>query len=411
MKRTGPNQRPFFERVKTLAAVFVSRGKPAPQGDTEEDLADDAFAKTLDAIGVGGAGEPGEQGEPGLSAYEVAVTEGFVGTESAWLASLVGSAGADGADGQDGAQGTPGTPGTPGADGEDGAAGQDGADGATGPPGTTSWAGITDKPSTFAPVIGSGAGDAVAGNDSRLTNARTPTSHTHPQSEVTNLTTDLAAKAATTQKLDDFGAPDDNTDLNASSTAHGLLPKLPNVTNKFLRGDGTYATADGLKNQSTADQQINASTTALLTGSTLAVPVDKLRIGTVLRWRIAVTKTNAGTAAVSFLVKLGTAGTTSDATVLTLALPTATGAVDTAFIDIEVTVRGPLSGSGKLQGTLRMTHNLSATGFATIPCVAVTALSGNVDVTVANLIASIACTTPASTVLTFVQVNAEASNL
>ena len=38
------------------------------------------------------------------------------------------------------------------------------------------WTGVTGKPSTFAPVIGSGAADAVAGNDSRLSDARIPTS-------------------------------------------------------------------------------------------------------------------------------------------------------------------------------------------------------------------------------------------
>lgn len=50
------------------------------------------------------------------------------------------------------------------------------------------WSEINDKPSTFAPIIGSGAGDAVAGNDSRLTNARTPTAHTHPLAELTGVT-------------------------------------------------------------------------------------------------------------------------------------------------------------------------------------------------------------------------------
>lgn len=40
-----------------------------------------------------------------------------------------------------------------------------------------------------------------------------------------DLTTALAGKAATSQKLDDFGTPDDNTDLDASTTAHGLMPK------------------------------------------------------------------------------------------------------------------------------------------------------------------------------------------
>lgn len=36
----------------------------------------------------------------------------------------------------------------------------------------------------------------------------------------------LAGKAATNQKLDDFGAPDDNTDLNATQSVHGLMSKL-----------------------------------------------------------------------------------------------------------------------------------------------------------------------------------------
>lgn len=49
----------------------------------------------------------------GLSAYEVAVLNGFVGTEVEWLASLVGETGAQGPAGADGA------PGTPGADGVD----------------------------------------------------------------------------------------------------------------------------------------------------------------------------------------------------------------------------------------------------------------------------------------------------
>ena len=41
-------------------------------------------------------------------------------------------------------------------------------------------------------------------------------------------------------KLDDLGAPDDNTDLNASATNHGLLPKLSNVATQVLSGIGTW---------------------------------------------------------------------------------------------------------------------------------------------------------------------------
>jgi hypothetical protein len=53
-------------------------------------------------------GLPGAQGPAGLSAYQVALANGYVGTQAQWLASLVGAAGEDGA---------PGTPGAPGADG------------------------------------------------------------------------------------------------------------------------------------------------------------------------------------------------------------------------------------------------------------------------------------------------------
>ena len=51
--------------------------------------------------------------------------------------------------------------------------------------------------------------------------------------------------ALTTRKLDDFGTPDDNTDLNASTEKHGLLMKLGGGTTNFLRADGTWASPLG----------------------------------------------------------------------------------------------------------------------------------------------------------------------
>lgn len=56
----------------------------------------------------GGSGETGPQGPPGddgLSAYEVAVANGFVGNEAAWLASLVGPEGPEGPQGPAGSGG------------------------------------------------------------------------------------------------------------------------------------------------------------------------------------------------------------------------------------------------------------------------------------------------------------------
>lgn len=57
--------------------------------------------------------------------------------------------------------------------------------------------------------------------------------------------TDPSTYMTASTKLDDFATPDDNTDLNASTTYHGLLPKLDNNTAHFLNGQGTWATPAG----------------------------------------------------------------------------------------------------------------------------------------------------------------------
>ena len=53
----------------------------------------------------GQAGPPGPPGPAGKSAYQVALDNGYEGTQEEWLETLVGP------------QGDPGTPGTPGAPG------------------------------------------------------------------------------------------------------------------------------------------------------------------------------------------------------------------------------------------------------------------------------------------------------
>jgi len=66
----------------------------------------------------------------------------------------------------------------------------------------------------------------------------------------------------TATKLDDLAAPDDNTDLNASATAHGLLPKLSNVVTEFLNGTGVFSTPAGggpTIVRKTADETVNNS--------------------------------------------------------------------------------------------------------------------------------------------------------
>lgn len=66
------------------------------------------------------------------------------------------------------------------------------------------------------PSLGTGAANACAGNDSRLSDARTPTAHA------------ASHKSAGTDsiKLDELAAPTDITTLDASTSQHGLFPKL-----------------------------------------------------------------------------------------------------------------------------------------------------------------------------------------
>jgi hypothetical protein len=88
----------------------------------------------------------------GASAYEVAVNEGFVGDESAWLASLVGADGADGPTGDDGLNGVDGTNGIDGSNGVDGSDGLTGDTGPTGPTGNTGATGPSGPAGSPGPV-------------------------------------------------------------------------------------------------------------------------------------------------------------------------------------------------------------------------------------------------------------------
>lgn len=71
----------------------------------------------------------GEQGQAGASAYQIAVDNGFDGTEEEWLASLKGDRGEKGVQGLQGLTGADGKDGKPGSDGKTGATGAAGRDG------------------------------------------------------------------------------------------------------------------------------------------------------------------------------------------------------------------------------------------------------------------------------------------
>lgn len=83
--------------------------------------------------------------------------------------------------------------------------------------------------------VGTGAGTVAAGNDSRLSDQRSPTAHA----------TSHKTGGSDAIKLDELAAPTDVTTLNATVSAHGLLPKLGGGTTNYLRADGTWAQPAG----------------------------------------------------------------------------------------------------------------------------------------------------------------------
>ncbi|MEU3826464.1 hypothetical protein AB0F36_14265 [Streptomyces sp. NPDC029080] len=133
----------------------------------------------------------GTTGTPGKSAYEVAVEQGYSGTVTDWLVSLVGPAGPQGATGPTGPTGASGPKGDPGEQGPAGPAGADGAQGpagATGPkgdkgdpgdPGPQGTPGAQGVPGPQPPLGAAGAGDTIAlkSTDPTTTNSRTPLAH------------------------------------------------------------------------------------------------------------------------------------------------------------------------------------------------------------------------------------------
>lgn len=100
---------------------------------------------------------------------------------------------------------------------------------------------------TISPTYGTAVNTVCQGNDSRLSDARTPTTHA----------TSHQSGGGDAVKLDDLSAPDDNTDLDASTSKHGLLLKLGGGSTNFLRADGTWAAPSG-----TDSNAIHKSTSA-----------------------------------------------------------------------------------------------------------------------------------------------------
>lgn len=214
-------------------------------------------------------------GAPAVSSDLVAIARGgqnhrlTAGAIAALGGGAAGPAGPIGPTGPIGPQGPQGVPGLQGVAGTAGVDGAPGAAGATGPTGPTGPQGPTGPTHTHANLavldaitasyttaeqtkLAAVPGNLVVGTDVRLSDARTPTAHTHAESEITNLVTDLAGKAATghthTPTQVGLANVDNTSDVNkpVSTAQQTALNLKANLANPTLAGvtltDGTDVT-------------------------------------------------------------------------------------------------------------------------------------------------------------------------
>jgi hypothetical protein len=188
-------------------------------------------------------------------------------------------------------------------------------------------------------------------------------------------------------------------------------------TNVFrCRENGVWKNCiDPPSNASTADQPVGASATAYLTGSKITIPQGGVKVGTQFIWRISLSKTNAGTVAPVYDVRVGSAGDGTDASRVSFTMHVGTAAPDTATVTIIVTVRS-VSASGTWAGNIQLVHTAAAaTGFestASINSTVVNTTSATFDDSaLSGQFVGVSITTGASYSLTFQQVQAQTVNL
>jgi len=109
------------------------------------------------------------------------------------------------------------------------------------------------------------------------------------------------------------------------------------------------------------------ATDTYLSGSSITIPVaGDWTVAETYRCGFDMVKTANGTAAFTVIVRMGTAGTTADPAILTLAFAVGTAAIDTGWFDVNVNFRTVGAGtSAVIAGTLSCSHHLAATGLVT----------------------------------------------
>lgn len=331
---------------------------------------------------IGPMGIPGMMGEDGLDGEIIPAIQGPQGI--AGINGVIGkdgNPGFDGADGEDGLmipaipgpqgiQGIPGTNGTIGFNGNPGLDGIDGEDGFLIPaiPGPAGINGTVGKDGTIGPMGLDGSdgddGFPIPGPQGVAGTAGT-----------IGTTGPMGAVGLDGSDGEDglVGPPglQGNAGANGATGAGGpqgitFVPEENTTEESCYTPPNTPYIGTKYASPAVADQAITAATLTLITGSKITPANDTFSIGQIFTWRIAGTKTAAGTAANSFFIRIGTAGTTADGIVATFTTGLGTAVADNFMIEIVMVIR-TLGAAATASAYCFITHNLQITGFLVIP--------------------------------------------
>jgi hypothetical protein len=143
---------------------------------------------------------------------------------------------------------------------------------------------------------------------------------------------------------------------------------------KFL----SFASGISNFNQTTQSQVVVSATEYYITRSDLDMPAvytQAIAAGTTMTWRVALTKTAAGTGTFQILLKKGTIGAISDATLVTQTIGTQTAAADNMECDIQLTWT---SATGAYWSIIPHQAAASGTGFGLVYPAAAAQFSGTI---------------------------------
>ena len=170
-------------------------------------------------------------------------------------------------------------------------------------------------------------------------------------------------------------------------------------------------------NISTATQAVTAGADTYLAGSVVPIlgglqgPTSGSQNGTMITWKVTMSKTAAGTAASTFTLRAGTNGTTADTARCTnFSTGTATAAADWA--EVTITAYATAGGSAatlNCSGTLR--HNLATTGFSNAIGVQAYSTAASFDSTPAGTKMGLSFNAGTSSVITIQKVEVSVTNL